>query len=103
MRTLVLGGARSGKSIHAEALVMPATTVDYVATSAVDPEDAEWVERIALHQGHGDDRRVEGHGVAVNGLDGDMAIVHGAARCRAQEAFTDPHVIGCAVTSCTLS
>ena len=50
MRTLVLGGARSGKSIHAEALVMPATTVDYVATSAVDPEDAEWVERIALHQ-----------------------------------------------------
>lgn len=50
MRTLVLGGARSGKSIHAEALVMPATTVDCVATSAVDPEDAEWVERIALHQ-----------------------------------------------------
>ncbi|MEL4504663.1 bifunctional adenosylcobinamide kinase/adenosylcobinamide-phosphate guanylyltransferase [Luteococcus sp. H138] len=50
MRTLVLGGARSGKSTHAEQLVMGAAAVDYVATSAVDPEDPEWVERIALHQ-----------------------------------------------------
>ncbi|GAA1391205.1 bifunctional adenosylcobinamide kinase/adenosylcobinamide-phosphate guanylyltransferase [Luteococcus peritonei] len=49
-RSLVLGGARSGKSTHAEALVAPAPAVDYVATSAVDPDDAEWVERIALHQ-----------------------------------------------------
>lgn len=50
MRTLVLGGARSGKSTHAEQLVMGAAAVDYVATSAVNPDDAEWVERIALHQ-----------------------------------------------------
>lgn len=48
-RTLVLGGARSGKSTHAESLAGQAS-VDYVATSAVDPADAEWVERIALHQ-----------------------------------------------------
>lgn len=50
MRTLVLGGARSGKSTHAEQLVMGAAAVDYVATSATNPDDAEWVERIALHQ-----------------------------------------------------
>lgn len=49
-RTLVLGGARSGKSSHAESLVAAAGAVDYVATSAVNANDAEWVERIALHQ-----------------------------------------------------
>lgn len=50
VRTLVLGGARSGKSTHAESLLASAPAVDYVATSAVNPDDAEWVERIELHQ-----------------------------------------------------
>jgi adenosylcobinamide kinase/adenosylcobinamide-phosphate guanylyltransferase len=45
--TLVLGGARSGKSAHAEGL-MPATAT-YVATARRDPSDADWEARIATH------------------------------------------------------
>lgn len=48
-RALVLGGARSGKSVFAERQ-FGEEAIDYVATSAVDPSDAEWSERIRLHQ-----------------------------------------------------
>jgi adenosylcobinamide kinase / adenosylcobinamide-phosphate guanylyltransferase len=47
-RTLVLGGARSGKSAHAEGLLTEAAAT-YVATARVDPSDAEWTARIAEH------------------------------------------------------
>jgi adenosylcobinamide kinase/adenosylcobinamide-phosphate guanylyltransferase len=46
--TLVLGGARSGKSAHAEGL-LPADEATYVATARVDPADTEWQARIAAH------------------------------------------------------
>jgi adenosylcobinamide kinase/adenosylcobinamide-phosphate guanylyltransferase len=49
-RVLVLGGARSGKSAHAEALLAGATHVDYIATATHDAADAEWAERIARHR-----------------------------------------------------
>ncbi len=48
MRTLVLGGARSGKSAHAEGL-LPLGPVRYVATAARDPDDLDWAARIAAH------------------------------------------------------
>ncbi|SFS67994.1 bifunctional adenosylcobinamide kinase/adenosylcobinamide-phosphate guanylyltransferase [Saccharopolyspora flava] len=49
MRSLVLGGARSGKSAHAEGLVPEDGAVVYVATGRRDPSDSEWDERIAEH------------------------------------------------------
>jgi len=47
-RTLLLGGARSGKSSYAEAL-LAGETVDYLATARRDPTDREWEKRIAGH------------------------------------------------------
>lgn len=49
-RVLIVGGARSGKSAHAEALLHGEDAVDYVATAQHDPADAEWAERIARHR-----------------------------------------------------
>ena len=49
-RTLVLGGARSGKSAYAEGLLAAEPDVTYVATAAARPDDAEWQERVRLHQ-----------------------------------------------------
>jgi adenosylcobinamide kinase/adenosylcobinamide-phosphate guanylyltransferase len=50
VRTLVLGGSRSGKSTYAEALLSAEPSVEYVATAATDAADLEWSERIAAHQ-----------------------------------------------------
>jgi adenosylcobinamide kinase/adenosylcobinamide-phosphate guanylyltransferase len=48
--TLVLGGARSGKSIAAERLLSAVPDVLYVATGGDDSGDAEWAARVAKHQ-----------------------------------------------------
>jgi adenosylcobinamide kinase/adenosylcobinamide-phosphate guanylyltransferase len=60
MRSLILGGARSGKSAHAEGLVTEAATVRYVATGRRDPSDDDWNARIDRHR----DRRPD-HWVTV--------------------------------------
>ncbi|MCF7548141.1 MULTISPECIES: bifunctional adenosylcobinamide kinase/adenosylcobinamide-phosphate guanylyltransferase [Pseudonocardia] len=49
MRTLVLGGTRSGKSAHAEALLPADAPVRYLATARRYPDDADWDARIARH------------------------------------------------------
>jgi adenosylcobinamide kinase / adenosylcobinamide-phosphate guanylyltransferase len=49
-RTLVLGGARSGKSAYAEGLFADTAEVTYVATAAARPDDADWQERVRLHR-----------------------------------------------------
>ncbi len=49
-RTLVLGGARSGKSREAERLLHASADVVYVATAYPAAHDHEWAERVRLHQ-----------------------------------------------------
>jgi len=77
VRTLVLGGARSGKSVHAEQL-LPAGPVRYVATASQHPGDADWAARIAVHRARrpGDWQTVENTDlVALLGLPDDGAPV----------------------------
>jgi len=50
MKTLVIGGARSGKSRAAESLVAEGADVTYVATAYQPGDDVEWQERVALHR-----------------------------------------------------
>ncbi|MEV0964908.1 bifunctional adenosylcobinamide kinase/adenosylcobinamide-phosphate guanylyltransferase [Streptomyces sp. NPDC049910] len=49
-RTLVTGGARSGKSLEAERRLETFPGVVYVATSGTRGDDAEWAERVAAHR-----------------------------------------------------
>ncbi|REK85303.1 adenosylcobinamide kinase/adenosylcobinamide phosphate guanyltransferase [Streptomyces inhibens] len=49
-RTLVLGGARSGKSVEAERRLAAFPDVVYVATGGTRDGDEEWAERISLHR-----------------------------------------------------
>lgn len=50
-RTLVFGGARSGKSTHAEQLAASSgKPVVYIATAAVFADDEEMAQRIDLHR-----------------------------------------------------
>ncbi|GAA2424528.1 bifunctional adenosylcobinamide kinase/adenosylcobinamide-phosphate guanylyltransferase [Streptomyces mauvecolor] len=49
-RTLVLGGARSGKSVEAERRLAGFPQVVYVATGGTRDGDAEWAARVGLHR-----------------------------------------------------
>ena len=50
-RTLVLGGARSGKSRHAQRLLSTCAEVLYVAPGPVpDGSDSDWAARVAAHR-----------------------------------------------------
>jgi adenosylcobinamide kinase/adenosylcobinamide-phosphate guanylyltransferase len=49
-RTLVLGGARSGKSAVAESLLAADEDVTYVATAYPAEHDHEWSERVRRHR-----------------------------------------------------
>ncbi|MEU3313550.1 bifunctional adenosylcobinamide kinase/adenosylcobinamide-phosphate guanylyltransferase [Streptomyces sp. NPDC048387] len=49
-RTLVLGGARSGKSVEAERRLESFPEVTYVATGGTREGDADWAQRVGLHR-----------------------------------------------------
>lgn len=49
-RTLVIGGARSGKSREAERILAAEEAVTYVATAYPAGHDDEWSERVRLHR-----------------------------------------------------
>jgi adenosylcobinamide kinase/adenosylcobinamide-phosphate guanylyltransferase len=49
-RTLVLGGARSGKSTEAELRLAAEPEVRYVATGRPAEGDADWADRVAAHR-----------------------------------------------------
>lgn len=49
-RTLILGGARSGKSTRAEALLLDQPDVLYLATGGHRDDDPDWAQRIAVHR-----------------------------------------------------
>jgi adenosylcobinamide kinase/adenosylcobinamide-phosphate guanylyltransferase len=79
MKVLVTGGVRSGKSFHAESLVLAAEHVTYVApgpTADEDP-DPDWVARIEAHQGRrpGHWGTVETRDLAAAIADGDDTLI----------------------------
>jgi adenosyl cobinamide kinase/adenosyl cobinamide phosphate guanylyltransferase len=91
--TLVLGGARSGKSRHAEQLVARlAPPVTYVATAVVDVADRDHVARVAAHRARRDPTwtTVEagaGLAAALQGLDGSVLVDSLGAWVAAHEGF----------------
>jgi adenosyl cobinamide kinase/adenosyl cobinamide phosphate guanylyltransferase len=50
MRTLVLGGIRSGKSRWAEEVVVGSAVVRYLATAPDRPGDEDWAGRVMAHR-----------------------------------------------------
>ena len=76
-RTLVTGGARSGKSAWAEHTLRDEPTVTYLATAANYPDDADWQARLAAHRAGRPARwhTVETAEVAAVLLDADGAVL----------------------------
>ena len=68
MRTLALGGIRSGKSQWAEAAIAealaPDQSVRYLATGSAPGDDAAWSQRVEQHR-----RRRPGHWSTVEAVD----------------------------------
>jgi adenosylcobinamide kinase / adenosylcobinamide-phosphate guanylyltransferase len=78
-RTVITGGARSGKSRAAEQLLTTCVDVTYVATGFVpDGTDAEWSERVARHRARRPQQwrtlETTDIGAALRGADGPVLV-----------------------------
>lgn len=90
-RVLVLGGARSGKSVTAERMLAARDRVDYVATGGrPDPADPEWAGRVRTHQ-----QRRPAHWVTLETL--DLAQVLAGPQLTARDRAT-PVLVDCLST-----
>ncbi len=90
-RVLVLGGARSGKSVTAERLLGHRDQVDYVACGLpADDTDPTWAERIRLHR-----ERRPAHWATLETLDLD-GVLASPGRPAARQAI--PVLIDCLST-----
>ena len=90
-RVLVLGGARSGKSVTAERMLGDRERVDYVACGLpADDTDPSWAERVRLHR---ERRPVDWTTLETLDLEGVLA---GADRSPARHA--SPVLIDCLST-----
>ncbi|MFI7190574.1 nicotinate-nucleotide--dimethylbenzimidazole phosphoribosyltransferase [Nocardia nova] len=97
LRTLVLGGARSGKSAYAEEVAGRSGPVRYVATAVPDPADADFADRIAAHRVRrpGSWHVVEGDPITVLGDSAPVTLVDDlgtwlTARIDARAAWESP-------------
>lgn len=78
MKTLILGGIRSGKSVVAERTLMLARAAEPITYIAAGPsaDDADWAQRIAAHRA----RRPEGwHTVETIDLAAAISALEGPA------------------------
>lgn len=77
MKVLVTGGVRSGKSFHAESLLIGESSVTYVAPgpSAEEDTDPDWIARIQTHQSR---RPSHWQTVETHDLAGAIAAAEGA-------------------------
>lgn len=90
-RTLILGGARSGKSVTAERLLASSPRVDYVATGAPpDDTDPDWAARILAHR-----RRRPATWTTQETLDVEKALVPPGA---AADRLDTPVLVDCLST-----
>ncbi len=82
-RVLILGGARSGKSVTAERLLGRQERVDYVACGPLpSPADPDWAERVQRHQ-----ERRPAHWTTMETLDLEAAL---AGRAPGDPDLPDP-------------
>ena len=80
MKVLVTGGVRSGKSFHAESLLVAEPHVTYVAPGP-EPDidvDPEWAARVAIHRARRPDHwdTIETHDLAaaIRGAEGAVLV-----------------------------
>ena len=90
-RVLVLGGARSGKSVMAERVLSRQERVDYVACGPLpSTDDLDWAERVQRHQ-----ERRPAHWITMETLDLEGVL---AGRSPGSGSLATPVLVDCLST-----